>query len=255
MLSEPKIEFTKDNIDLYLKEVAKEYRRAVKKGMHAELILIGGASILINYGFRNMTTDIDSLIFAASSMKDAINKVRDRYGLPNGWLNEDFKRTDSYTPRLAQFSVYYRTYSNILTIRTVAAEHLIAMKLRSGRRYKSDLSDIIGILAEHEKKGAPITLEMVRRAVSDLYGEWESISSESRLFIENIMQQGNFEQIYKHVKDDENETKKLMVHFENSYPGVTKKNNVDTIIDSLQKKANKEDILMLLRQKADNPEN
>ena len=48
MLSKQRIEFTKDNIDLYLKELAKEYRKLVGKGMPAELILIGGASVLIN---------------------------------------------------------------------------------------------------------------------------------------------------------------------------------------------------------------
>lgn len=52
---------------------------------------------------------------------------------------------------LTQFSVYYKTCSNIVTIRTVAAEYLIAMKLRSGRQYKSELSDVLGVLAEHEK--------------------------------------------------------------------------------------------------------
>lgn len=75
MLSKHGIEFTKDNIDLYLKELAKEYRKLVGKGMSAELILIGGASVLINYGFRNMTTDIDALIRASSGMKDAIDRV------------------------------------------------------------------------------------------------------------------------------------------------------------------------------------
>ena len=87
MSSENRFEFTKENIDLYLKEAAKEYRKLIGKKMPAELILIGGASVLINYGFRNATTDIDALILAASAMKDAVSHVRDRFGLPTGWLN------------------------------------------------------------------------------------------------------------------------------------------------------------------------
>ena len=43
MPSENRIEFTKENLDTYLKEVAREYRRLAGKGMPAELILIGGA--------------------------------------------------------------------------------------------------------------------------------------------------------------------------------------------------------------------
>ena len=54
MSSEQRFEFTKDNIDTYLKELAKEYRKLVGKNMRAELILIGGASVLVNYGFRDI---------------------------------------------------------------------------------------------------------------------------------------------------------------------------------------------------------
>ena len=74
MLSEKQIEFTKENIDTYLKEVAKEYRKQIGKSMPAEIILIGGASVLVNYEFRDMTTDIDALIQAASVMKDVIRR-------------------------------------------------------------------------------------------------------------------------------------------------------------------------------------
>lgn len=105
MSFERPFEFTKENVDTYLKAVAKEYRRRVGKNMPAELILVGGASVLINYGFRQATTDIDAVIEAASSMKDAVNCVRDQYGLPNGWLNADFQRTESFSPKLAEFEI------------------------------------------------------------------------------------------------------------------------------------------------------
>ena len=249
MSSERRFEFTKDNIEIYMKELAKEYRKQVGKGMPAELILIGGASVLINYGFRNMTTDVDALIRAASSMKDAINKVGDRFGLPNGWLNADFKNTDSYTPKLNEFSVYYKTYSNVLSIRTVAAEYLIAMKLRSGRQYKSDLSDVLGILAEHKKRGTPIIMAQIQKAVTDLYDDWSSLSDVSQAFIENVMADGRFEQLYEQTIQGEQETKELLIRFEQDYPGVTNESNVDAIAGNLQKKADKASIIAQLRQR------
>lgn len=247
-MSDTRFEFTKDNIGLYLKELSKEYRRRVGKSMPAELILIGGASVLINYGFRNMTTDIDAIIQAASSMKDAINAVGDRYNLPNGWLNADFKKTDSYTPKLAEFSVYYKTYSNVLTIRTVSGEYLIAMKLRAGRQYKSDLSDVLGILSEHEKRGIPITMDQIRKAASDLYGGWAYLPDASRAFIENVMENGQFEQLYEQTLQGEQETKELLIQFEQDYPGKTTKDNVDGIAESLQEKTNRASVLAKLRQ-------
>lgn len=79
--------------------------------MSAEIILIGGASVLINYGFRETTYDIDAIIKSLGAMKEAINTVGDRMGLPVGWLNTDFVNTNSYTPRLMEHSKYDKTFS------------------------------------------------------------------------------------------------------------------------------------------------
>lgn len=106
--------FTKENLDGYLRELAKEFRKKNGNKMSAEIILIGGASILINYGFREMTYDMDAIIKSSCAMKEAINTVGDRLELPVGWLNTDFAHTKSYTPRLVEYSKYYKTFVNIL---------------------------------------------------------------------------------------------------------------------------------------------
>jgi len=247
-MSSKKTEITKENIDCFLKEVAKEYRKQIGKNMPAEMILIGGASVLINYGFRNMTTDIDAVISAASAMKDIINQIGDKNDLPNGWLNEDFKKTASYSPKLIEFSKYYATYSNVLTIRTIAAEYLIAMKLRSGRPYKNDLSDIIGILAEHEKKDQIISIEKIQKAVTDLYGSWDAIPVESRDFIDFVMNEGHFEKMYMQIIEDEHRTKEMLTKFEKDYPGVLSTENVKEISKTLQDKDDEASILALIRK-------
>lgn len=231
--------FTKENLDTYLKELAKAFRKINGKSMPAEIVLVGGAAILTNYGFRDMTTDIDAVIHAASSMKDAINYVGDKFNLPRGWLNADFTRTSSYSPKLDEFSHYYKTFYGILSVRTVAAEYLIAMKLRSGRKYKNDLSDIIGILAEHERKGEAITMGQVNTAVNNLYGGWEGFSAESKDFIEDAIKNGNFENVYASVKNTELESRNILIEFEKEYPNSTNESNADEIIKSLKEKRNK----------------
>ncbi len=60
MLSDNVKAFTKDNLDTYLKELSREFRKLNGKQMPAEIILVGGASILINYGFRDATYDCDA---------------------------------------------------------------------------------------------------------------------------------------------------------------------------------------------------
>lgn len=236
MSSENKKVFTKDNLDTYLKELAKEFRKINGKTIPAEIILIGGAAILINYGFRDMTTDVDAIIHATSSMKDAINRVGDKYELPNGWLNTDFMRTGSYSPKLDEVSVHYKTFSNVLDIRTIESEYLIAMKLRSGRKYKNDLSDIIGILAEHEKKAQPITLDAINTAVKNLYGTWDEFPADSKKFIEDAIQNGNFDQIYTSTNAEEKRAKEILIEFEQDYPGVTNESNINDILKKLKER-------------------
>lgn len=242
--------FTKENLDMYLKELAKEIRKNNRSAIVTEIILIGGAAILANYGFREMTTDIDAVFRAAFSLKDIINRVGDKFNLPNGWLNTEFVKTGSYSPRLVEISKHYKTFANVLEVRTVSAEYLIAMKLRAGRKYKNDLSDIIGILSEHEKMGIPITLNQIDTAVQKLYDGWQDIPTDVRKFIEEVIRNGDYSEIYSAVRDSEKESKNILIRFEKDYPNVTNEENVDKILENMKAKraeSTKESVLEQLK--------
>jgi len=231
--------FTKENLDTYLKELAKEFKRINGRTAAAEIVLVGGAAILTNYGFRNMTADIDAVIHASSAIKEAINRVSDKYDLPNGWLNADFMHTPSYSPKIDEYSVYYKTFYGILTVRSISAEYLIAMKLRSGRRYKNDLSDVIGILAEHEKRNIPISFERIEKAVTDLYGSWDTLPTDSASFIKDALATEDLQAVYSSVRIDELEAKDLLLDFKRDYPRVANDSNINDILRSLKEKRNK----------------
>jgi len=232
--------FKKDNLDLYLKELAKEYKKLAGRDMPAEIILIGGAAIIENYGFRDMTTDVDAIINAASAMKDAINRVGDRFGLPNGWLNADFQKTGSYSGKLLQYSSFYKTFNQVLNVRVVTGEYLIAMKLRAFRQYKNDLSDVIGVLAEHKKRGDVMTLERVEKAVCDLYGSWDGFPKGAKDFIERAMSEANYEKVYELIRQNEKDAKEQLIDFEGKYPGALKKDNVDDVLQNLRSRKNRD---------------
>ena len=202
----------------------------------AEMILIGGSSILINYGFRQSTYDIDAMIDASSAIKDALNLVRDRFDLPEGWVNEDFRKTSSFSEKIPQYSVYYKTFSNVLQVRYMTSKYLIAMKLKSGRPYKYDLSDIVGILFEHEKNGQPIALEDIRQASIDLYGAYESLPEHSRIFIENVIAEKDYAKRYEITRQDEKEVRASLIEFQDKYPKTLTTDNVNEIISQLRKK-------------------
>lgn len=231
--------FTKEILDSCLKELAKEFRKKNGNRVPAEMILVGGASILINYGFREMTYDIDAVIRSSSVMKDAINTVGDRLDLPVGWINTDFANTNSYTPRLMEYSKFYKTFSNILQIRTISSEYLVAMKLMAGRQYKNDLSDIVGILAEQEERGNALTLEDIKKAIIDLYDSYERIPKNSRVFIEATYGKKDLKAFYEWCKAMESENKEVLLNFQNNYPGVLNSDNLTEILKEAREKKQK----------------
>lgn len=95
-------------------------------------------------------------------------------------------------------------FSNILNIRIMNREYLIAMKLKSFRYYKNDISDIIEILKEHQDRNDPISLQEICTAVENLYGNWNS--------------------------------KEIMTSFDEKYPDIIQKDNINDIILSLKQK-------------------
>ena len=246
MLSDTPITFSRDDLDRYLWELAREYRRRNKKAPPAEIILVGGAAIIANYNFRDMTSDIDAFIRAEGSMKEAINAVGDKYNLPNGWINDDFRHTSSFSRKLSQYSEYFKEYYHALEVRTIGAEYLIAMKLRSGRIYKNDLSDIVGILAEHAKRGTPITREQIETAVINLYDSAAEIPENSRTFLDNILRDNAYLSLYDQTIAKERNAKDVLQLFDTVYPNLLRDDNAAEIAESVQSRRS---ILELLEKK------
>lgn len=230
-----KVPFTKENLEECLKALAKEFKKR-GKGAPAEIILVGGASVIINYGFRESSYDIDAIYTLSSVMKEAINAVGDSNDLPNGWLNDDFKKTPSYTNKIIEFSQYYKTFSGVLAIRTVRSEYLVAMKLISGRQYKKDLSDIAGIVYEQQVSGEPLTYEKIDNAVIDLYGSWDRVSNYSREILDKILKCEDLRALFIELSEDETKAKEALAEVAKKYPTVVTEDNANDVITAALKK-------------------
>jgi len=235
---------TKENLNECLGELGKQYRKLNgKNGISAEIILIGGAAVLSRYGFRDMTYDVDAVMKASSAMKDAISKVAETKNLPHKWLNADFERTSSYSKKLSEVSIPYKMFANgALRVRAITGEHLVAMKLMSGREYKQDLSDAVGILMEHAKIGEPISRGTIESAFTTLYGESATMPDASKRILNLSEQAGTYENLsnlYEKVRDDEKQAKRVLTGFNNKYPDVLRKTNdegISNILKTLQAK-------------------
>lgn len=204
---------SKSDIDLYLKELTKIIRKNKRNsGVTYELILVGGASILVNYEFRNSTSDVDCIDVGNILMNDAIAKVAEKYSLPSDWINTDFKITKSYSNKLINYSTYYKTFGNgTLEIRTIKDEYLIAMKLVSGRKYKNDLSDIIGIVNEINKERS-ISLNEIEKAVIDLYGNMDEVDPYAYILLKDCIEKNMIN--YDELTKMENKNKENLLDFD-----------------------------------------
>ena len=225
--------FTKDNIDNLLFQLAKEYKKINRKNTPAEIVIIGGAAIVSKYGFRASTTDIDSLIFASSSLKDAINAVGDKNGLPAGWINEDFRKTSSYTEKIRQYSRRYKLFANILEVRMLPPEYDVAMKLASLRQYKYDMSDVVGII-----KTENITREQIERAVENFYGDFENLShsDEAKELLDSIFSAHDLDELYDNTRLSESDNRVILKDIDDNYPKLLNEGNLASVLEAAKRK-------------------
>ena len=198
---------TKEQLDNIFKELANALKKKLKgKKFSYELIIVGGASILLNYSFRMSTIDIDCLDMNDALMNETINAVVSKYDLPNGWINTDFIKTNSYTPKLIQYSTFYKSYANnTLIVRTIKDEYLIAMKMVAARKYKHDYSDIYGILKENKS----LKYEDIITAVTNLYSTIEIVNAEMLGFVKKLFENTSID--YADIEKAEEEERAIVL--------------------------------------------
>ena len=110
------------------------------------------------------------------------------------------------------------------------------MKLMSGRQYKYDRSDVIGVLWEQDKTGDPLTIERIKQAVCNLYGSYEILPKEIREFVEKALEDGNYEKMYTLARQYEADNKETLLEYLDEKPRSINADNVNDVLESLRKR-------------------
>ena len=116
-------------------------QRLVAKNKHAEIMLVGGAALMLAFDTRNATYDIDAIFYPNHDMEEIIQNMAEVHELESDWLNDSAK---VFVTNKMTFSTL-RTYSN-LTISNADAESLLAMKLIAARPYAKDMDDSVFLM-------------------------------------------------------------------------------------------------------------
>ena len=126
-------------IEAALADLGAELER---RRVQAKLWVVGGAAMVLAFGSRDATRDVDGTAYPAERVFEAARDVASRHGLPDDWLNDHaaafmpvVERETSWLP-VRRFGT--------LEVFVADARMMLAMKLRASRGSRDD-SDI-GVL-------------------------------------------------------------------------------------------------------------
>jgi hypothetical protein len=110
--------------------------KLARKHVVGTIHLVGGAAMVLAYGFDGTTADADGEYNPDGPVREAVNEVARENGLSSTWLNN---QASVYFSREALYGPVVFNHPN-LGVYATAADHALAMKVRSARGARNDLA-------------------------------------------------------------------------------------------------------------------
>src|ERR1700730_12639117 len=150
-----------------------------------EIAVFGGAAIVLGFGFREGTKDVDALVLEAhGQVMRAPHRLGKELNLPPNWLNE---QATVYLSKRRDFK-WFRTYPSEgrfgLRVLMASPQYMLAMKLLAFRAFSDDVQDIVGLARRLHRTSAEDLIQLVRHYYPD-----EEISSEKLTQIQDLVRQ------------------------------------------------------------------
>ena len=151
------MKFTKENIEKFLSELSDELK---SKGIKGEILIVGGAAMILSFNSRPSTKDIDAIFKPREIFRKAVLSVGEKEGLSPDWINDAVKGfffSDQFKRNLTF------DFEN-LKVYVPEPGYLLAMKVISMRtdRDHSDLADIETLLKELDIRSSEDVFKIVR---------------------------------------------------------------------------------------------
>ena len=162
-----------DEIESCLRELNDELATASVKG---EICRYGGAVMCLVYQARPDTKDVDAVFEPTAIIRQAIQRVAQRRGLREDWMNDGVKGF-----LRAHDTRVFLDLSN-LTVYVPDPNYLLAMKCLAARADTKDADDVRFLARALGLSSAEQVIERLRR-----YYPNEQIKPATRFFIEEIM--------------------------------------------------------------------
>ncbi len=152
----------------------------LKNGVTGEVCIVGGAAMILAFGSRESTRDIDALVMAPAGVREAVAQVAEANGLSPNWLNDGAKGFASgISPVLKEFL----RFSPLRVVAPPAECILLAMKCLAAR---------VG-LDEHDKEDTRFLVKHIGLrspnailGIVEKYYPKERIPAKTQFFIQVI---------------------------------------------------------------------
>jgi len=150
-----------------------------KNGVTGEVCIVGGAAMILAFGSRESTRDIDALVMAPASVRTAVAQVAETNGFSPNWLNDGAKGFASGQPTEMKEILKH----SHLRIVAPPAAYILAMKCLAAR---------VG-LDEHDKDDTKFLIQHIGlRSPNDVleiveqYYPKERIPAKTQYFIQEV---------------------------------------------------------------------
>lgn len=154
----------KENIDIYLSDLSRKIEES-NIGKHS-ILIVGGAAMALKYSDERATVDIDICFREQNQLHFCCDKIAQEYHLPVDWINADVMHSDSFSYKLFEHAILYRSFGDFLDVYVVDDIDLYCMKLVGFR--PKDVEDISIIAPLLKEKG--ISAKDVESNFERLYG-------------------------------------------------------------------------------------
>lgn len=145
--------------DELLKALQLLGHRLAEQGAHADIVIAGGAWMVLLLNSRGVTKDIDAYFAPPTEpVREAVQVVANELGLPSDWLNDGIKGFFFGTPPQELWVTYEE-----LSVYAVTADYMLALKVYAARN--EDQVDVQTLIRHLEIQSVDEVLNMVERYI------------------------------------------------------------------------------------------
>lgn len=151
--------------------------RLARREVVGEVHVFGGAAMVLAFGARAATRDVDAVFEPDRPVLEAAWEVAEELGLPRRWLND---QASGYVSGRAGRGTPVFDHPN-LRVMTTPLEHLLAMKARAARAVR-DADDLRLLLVEIGLESVDDVIAVVARYFPD-----DPLDERSRRLLEDLL--------------------------------------------------------------------